>query len=149
MTAEEYQKQLLKAIKTKYNECPTLDVEGHLWWAEFEKFVKGFEAKEKKPQKDPIDFEGLLELINKTFGREFRVISSNIKAKYRARMKDGYTKEDIFRAIMVCKEHDFHVESDFQYCTPTFFSQEKTLEKYGARKDRKNEEQVNDNSPVN
>lgn len=147
MKSEEYKKQLLQAIQEKSDSLDMFDATGHIkWGSDFKEFVENFKPVEKI---EPIDFEGLLELINKTFERDFRVVSSNVKSKYRARLRDGYTKEDIFRAIMVCKEHDFHVESDFQYCTPTFFSQEKTLEKYGTRKDRKDEDKVSDNTPVN
>ena len=144
MNANEYKKLLLKRIEAEQDKISELDHTGNLWWSTFRKFVNDFEP----VTKDPIDFDGLVGLINKTFDRQFRKMTSSVKSKYRARIKDGYTKEDIFRAIMAVKENQWHIDSDFDYCTPTFFSQEKTLEKYGVKKGS-NSKSINDNSPVN
>jgi uncharacterized phage protein (TIGR02220 family) len=144
MKANEYKKDLIKAIDKEIKSLPELDGNGVLWWNTFKKFVKDFEPQVKQ---EPINFEALLDLINKTFSREFRVISGAVKSKYRARLRDGYTKEDIFRAIQNCKNAEFHTNNDYRYCTPTFFSQETTLEKWGSRKVK--DENVDDHSPVN
>jgi len=82
---------------------------------------------------ESIDFDGLLKFINKTFSRQFKVINESTRKKYKARFKDGYTKEDVFNAIRNCKEAKFHKENNFQYCTPKYFSQEDTLEKWGSK----------------
>ena len=77
-----------------------------------------------------IDYLALLEYLNKTFDRKFKLISDKVKKQFAARFKDGYTKEDIITAINNCKQNKFHVENNYQYCTPEFFSKSSTLEKY-------------------
>jgi uncharacterized phage protein (TIGR02220 family) len=79
---------------------------------------------------DKIDFDALILFINKTFGRSFKKASSAVKAKYNARLKDGYTKEDFKTAITNCSKNKFHIDNNFQYCTPEYFSRSEILDKY-------------------
>ena len=118
--------------------------------------VKGFEDKTKTPLQPPcvggnvppyvqekekekekelytIDFQALLDYVNKTFGRKFKVFSESIKVSYKARLKDWYKKEDIINAIKNCKENSYHKENNYQYCTLEFFSRSATLDKYADR----------------
>lgn len=82
---------------------------------------------------DNIDYQALLEFVNKSFGRSFKVVSDKIQRSYKARLKDGYKKEDIINAIKNCKENPYHKENNYQYCTPEFFSRAETLDKYANR----------------
>jgi uncharacterized phage protein (TIGR02220 family) len=118
--------------------------------------VKGFEDKTKTPLQDPmqggvqaplvqvqekeeekveytIDYQALLDFVNKTFGRNFQVINDKVKRSYKSRIKDGYKKEHIIEAIKNCKENAYHKENNYQYCTPEFFSRAETLDKYAHR----------------
>jgi hypothetical protein len=81
--------------------------------------------------KQVINYEALLQFINETFGREFKVINSKVKTKYIALIKQGYTKNQITNAIVNCKNNKFHIENNFQYCTPEFFSRTDVIDKYG------------------
>lgn len=80
-----------------------------------------------------IDYQALLDFVNKSFGRNFKVVSDKIQRSYKARLKDGYKKEDILNAIRNCKENAYHKENNYQYCTPEFFSRAETLDKYADR----------------
>jgi uncharacterized phage protein (TIGR02220 family) len=82
---------------------------------------------------DNIDYQALLEFVNKSFGRSFKVVSDKIQRSYKARLKDGYKKEDIINAIKNCKDNPYHKENNYQYCTPEFFSRAETLDKYADR----------------
>jgi uncharacterized phage protein (TIGR02220 family) len=82
---------------------------------------------------DNIDYQALLDFVNKSFGRNFKVVSDKIQRSYKARLKDGYKKEDILNAIRNCKENAYHKENNYQYCTPEFFSRAETLDKYADR----------------
>jgi len=82
---------------------------------------------------DNIDYQALLEFVNKSFGRSFKVVGDKIQRSYKARLKDGYKKEDIMNAIKNCKENPYHKENNYQYCTPEFFSRAETLDKYADR----------------
>ena len=46
-----------------------------------------------------INFDKLLSFLNSKTGRNFKVINEATKKKYHARLKEGYTKEDILNAI--------------------------------------------------
>ena len=81
---------------------------------------------------DKIDFDALILFINKTFGRSFKKVSIQVKAKYNARLKDGYTKEDFLTAIINCSKLQFHIDNNFQYCTPEYFSRAEILDKYSS-----------------
>jgi uncharacterized phage protein (TIGR02220 family) len=71
---------------------------------------------------EPINFDVLLDYINEKTNRSFRTINKNIKAKYKARLKEGYTKKDIQTAIDNAVKTDYHKENGFKYLTPEFFS---------------------------
>lgn len=82
-----------------------------------------------------IDFTSLLDIINKTQNRtgasKFRLINKSVKSKFNARIKEGYTKENILLAIENVSKNDYHFKNKYQYATPEFFSRSTTLDKYG------------------
>jgi uncharacterized phage protein (TIGR02220 family) len=82
---------------------------------------------------DNINYQALLDFVNKSFGRNFKVVSDKIQRSYKARLKEGYKKEDIIQAIRNCKENKFHKDNNYQYCTPEYFSRSETLDKYVDR----------------
>jgi uncharacterized phage protein (TIGR02220 family) len=89
------------------------------------------------PSVDGFDWINLLALINKTFGREFKKINDTVRAKYKARIKEGYTKEDITNAIKNCKNDSFHKDKNYKHCTPEYFSRSNTLDLHSAVQDTK------------
>ena len=91
---------------------------------------------------EKIDFEKLIEFINKNTGRNFKVINKTVKGKYLARLKDGYSKQDILDAISNSIKSDFHKEKNFKYLTPEFFSRSETLDKYSNVNNKPKENNV-------
>ena len=79
---------------------------------------------------EKIDFEKLIEFINKNTGRNFKVINKTVKGKYLARLKEGYSKQDILDAVSNSIKSDYHKGENFKYLTPEFFSRSETLDKY-------------------
>lgn len=79
---------------------------------------------------ESFDFDGLLVFINSTFGKKFKLINDKVKKKYKALIKQGYDKKQIFTAIINAKENSYHKETGYQYCTPEFFSRTETIDKY-------------------
>ena len=79
---------------------------------------------------EKIDFEKLKDLINQKTGRSFRLVNKQVKGKYLARLKEGYTKDDILNAIKNAIQSDYHKGENFKYLTPEFFSRSETLDKY-------------------
>ena len=87
-------------------------------------------VQEKEKEKEYIDYQALLEFINLCFGRNFKVINDSIKLKYKTLLKQGYEKRQIIASINNCKENTYHKETNYQYCTPEFFSRSVTIDKY-------------------
>jgi hypothetical protein len=89
------------------------------------------QLKEKEKEKEQsIAFQALLEFINLSFGRNFRVMNNSIKEKYKSLLKQGYTKQQITDSINNCKNNEYHKQNNYQYCTPEFFSRPVTIDKY-------------------
>lgn len=84
-----------------------------------------------------INWDGLLEFFNKTFSKNARVFETSIKNKYKARLRSGYTKEDILNAMLTVSKNKHHLENNYQYCTLEFFSRSSTLEKYANKSEKK------------
>jgi hypothetical protein len=80
-----------------------------------------------------IDYQALLDFVNTTFGRSFKVVTDKVKRAYNKLLKDGYKKEDILNAMKNCKENPYHKENNYQYCTLEFFSRAETIDKYADR----------------
>ena len=91
------------------------------------------ETEPPNPQRgNDIDFDKLLKLINDKTKREFKMINDTVKAKFKARIKDGYTKEDILNTINNASKDPFHIENNFKYLTPEYFSRASTIDKHSS-----------------
>lgn len=94
--------------------------------------IKNIDDVDSKGINGSIDFDELLKFINKTFKRNFRTINQKNRTAYMARIKQGYTKDDIATAIVNCKANEYHINSNYRYCTPEFFSRPDVIDKYSA-----------------
>jgi uncharacterized phage protein (TIGR02220 family) len=77
-----------------------------------------------------IDFDMLLTLLNKQSKKQFRVINSTTQAKFKARLKDGYTKDDIKNTIINAFKDEFHKECNYKHLTPDYFSRSATIDRF-------------------
>lgn len=89
-----------------------------------------------KENKEVIDFGGLLNFFNKTFGKQNRIINESVKVKYRSRIKEGYTTENIRQSIITAFKDSFHKDNGYKYCTLEYFSRSNTLDKYGFQQNK-------------
>jgi len=84
-----------------------------------------------------IDFEKLRLFINDATGRNFQVINKTVQGKYIARLKEGYSKDQIIKAVVnACKDKN-HIENGFKYLTPEFFSRADKIEMHGSEQTNK------------
>jgi uncharacterized phage protein (TIGR02220 family) len=90
------------------------------------------QVQEKEKEEYTIDFEALLQYLNDTFGRKFKVVNADVRKKYKSLFKKGYTKHDVFKSIQTCKNNSFHKDTNYQYCTPEYFSRSEIIDKYGS-----------------
>ena len=92
--------------------------------------------------KDTIDFEKLKDFISQKTGRNFKVINKKLQGKYLARLKEGYSKQDILDAVSNAVKSDYHKGENFKYLTPEFFSRAVTLDKYSNVNNKQKENSV-------
>lgn len=76
-----------------------------------------------------IDFDIFLDWFNKTTNRNFKSIPEATKKSFKARIKEGYTKDDICKAVINCSKDKFHIENP-KYLTPEFISRADKLALY-------------------
>ena len=91
---------------------------------------------------EKIDFEKLKDFINQKTGRSFKLVNKQVQGKYLARLKEGYSKQDILDAVSNAVNSDYHKENNFKYLTPEFFSRAVTLDKYSNVNNKPKENNV-------
>jgi hypothetical protein len=79
---------------------------------------------------ESIDYDVFLDFINKTFSRKFQLINDKVKNKYKALLKQGYKKNQIKQAVINASKNDYHKQTNYQYCTPEYFSRSETIDKF-------------------
>ena len=89
-----------------------------------------------------INFDKLLSFINQKTGRDFKLVNKQVKGKYLARLKEGYSKQDILDAVSNAVKNDYHKGENFKYLTPEFFSRSETLDKYSNVNNKPKENNV-------
>ena len=89
-----------------------------------------------------INFDKLLSFLNSHTKRNFKLINEETKKKYRARLKEGYSKQDILDAVSNAVNSEYHKENNFKYLTPEFFSRAVTLDKYSNVNNKQKENSV-------
>lgn len=77
-----------------------------------------------------IDFDDLLLHFNTSFRKHSNVFADRNKRLYLARLKDGYTIEQIKLAMSNAAKDQFHVESGFKHCTLEFFTRAEKIDKF-------------------
>jgi uncharacterized phage protein (TIGR02220 family) len=99
--------------------------------------VAGGVAQEKEEEEEKvqisiasqIDFDKLLEYFNKVTNKKFKSIPDKAKKAFNARLKEGYTKNEIMQAILNCSQDEFHLNNP-KYLTPEFISRPDKFVKY-------------------
>lgn len=76
--------------------------------------------------------QDVIDCLEQNTKRKFRKINDSVRSKFNARIKDGYTIEDIRTAIVNASQNQYHKETGFQYLTPEFFSRPATLDKWSV-----------------
>lgn len=73
-----------------------------------------------------IDF---LEKFNNSLKRNFKILDNKTKSQLNARIKEGFTIEEILLAAQNCSKDQYHIENP-QYLTPEFITRSDKLQKY-------------------
>lgn len=85
--------------------------------------------KEKEKEKDGGEFEVFISDFNEIMGKRY---SGTQKAHehFKARSKEGYTRQDFQTAIRSCMADDHHIKSSYKWLTPEFITRADQLEKW-------------------
>jgi len=91
--------------------------------------------------------ENFLLKFNSIKKSKFRVVTKKFKQQLSARIKEGFTEEEILLATEACSKDPYHQENP-QYLTPEFITRPDKLEKYlnhaRIRNDRAEQKQYED-----
>lgn len=84
----------------------------------------------KKVDESKLDFEQLKNYYNLVFSKSMRVVCEKTKRQFNKRIKEGYTKADIKKAIDNASNDKFHESNDFKHVTLEFISRSDKFTKY-------------------
>ena len=98
---------------------------------------KTIKEKVKKESASTLDWDKFLAFFNQTFNKRVTVFDTSIKNKYKARLKSGYTKENIIDAMINVSKDSFHLETSFKHIGLDFFSKPDKLSKYAFKSEKK------------
>jgi hypothetical protein len=98
---------------------------------------KTIKEKVKKESASTLDWDKFLAFFNQTFNKRVTVFDTSIKNKYSARLKSGYTKENIIDAMLTVSKDSFHVETNFKHIGLDFFARPDKLSKYSFKSEKK------------
>jgi uncharacterized phage protein (TIGR02220 family) len=103
-------------------------------------------VKDNKPHltDEAIDFYALLDAYNKLTGKNAKVVNDKTKRQIKARFKEGYTKDDLWEAMVNCSKDPFHIEKKYNHFTLEFISRSDKLDKYLTAKPIKENLKIND-----
>ncbi len=89
--------------------------------------------KDKDKEKDndiKIDWKALIGYFNQVTGKKSRTVDKKAKAQLLARLKEGYTKDDIGKAIRNCANDRHHKENNLKWLTLEFISRPNQFDKW-------------------
>ena len=91
--------------------------------------IKESKVKESKVN---IDSSKLLSVFNSILGKNSRVVSQKAKNQINERIKEGYTKDDIVKAITNASKDSHHIDTSYKYLTLEFITRPDKLERFVA-----------------
>ncbi|UBZ15348.1 DUF4373 domain-containing protein [Flagellimonas marinaquae] len=106
---------------------------------------KGDSSKDSKNQE--INWDKLLNEFNKITGKKSRVVPDKAKRQIKARLKEGYSRNQILFAIKNCHMDPYHQENP-RFLTLEFISRADKLEKYAQEVSKKKPKSFYDRIPI-
>jgi len=82
--------------------------------------------------------KNILDMFNKVFNKRSRVVSKKVANRYKEILK-YYDMKEIKQAMINASKDDFHIESNFKYCTLEYFARLEQIDKWVSVKVKKEE----------
>jgi uncharacterized phage protein (TIGR02220 family) len=73
-----------------------------------------------------------IEGVNSLLGKKFKG-SADVEKKLMARIKEGRTLEEILLAVKNASKDSYHIEQEYKYLTPEFFTRADKLDKFSQQ----------------
>ena len=83
-----------------------------------------------KEEEDLFNFDSLLKHLNKSKGSSHRTVSDKAKRSINARIKEGFTTDDIKLAISNACVDSFHKDNNFKFITLEYITRQDQLDKW-------------------
>ncbi len=83
----------------------------------------------------------LVALVNSMLGTKFRN-TDKVKRQWAARLKEGFTLEEVALAIKGAKDSQYHKESKYKYLTAEFFTRSDKIEMWKGKPEPPKQEMV-------
>lgn len=100
------------------------------------------------PPIEKIDWDALIIKFNLFFNKKTKLINKSDRAKFNARLKDGWTKNDIAAAMESIRSDPFHKEEGYKHVTYEYLSRDGTLQRH-ATKSENTDRIINDSWEAN
>lgn len=100
------------------------------------------------PPIEKIDWDALIVKFNLFFNKKTKLINKGDRAKFNARLKDGWTKMDIAAAMESIRSDPFHKEEGYKHVTYEYLSRDGTLQRH-ATKGENTDRIINDSWEAN
>lgn len=75
-------------------------------------------------------WDQLLKKFNKLLGRKHRIVTDKAKRNYKARIKEGYTDNDIEKVVLNIMNDDYHKETNYKYVTLEYCLRQEPFERF-------------------
>jgi uncharacterized phage protein (TIGR02220 family) len=95
------------------------------WYKECLKSIANANANANEDNNIKVFFESFKKITNK----KLRVIDEKTERQFNARIKEGYTIDEILEATQNCKNDKYHIENP-KFLTPEFITRSDKLQKY-------------------
>jgi uncharacterized phage protein (TIGR02220 family) len=90
----------------------------------------GIREEKRREDKEDSIYIGFVSFVNNTLNRKFTTKDSKAKRQLIARLKDGYTNEQIKIAIVNASKDSWHIENKYKYLSPEFFTRSDKIDKF-------------------
>lgn len=87
--------------------------------------------------KSKIDFNLLIQYFNKCTGKKTRIVNKKAKKQILERVKDGYTKNEIAKAILNASKSKHHIDSNYRHLTLELISRPEKFDMFLTMEDSK------------
>ena len=108
----------------------TLDQQQVIYFKDLSIIADDVLAFKEKTEHIGFDSKQFIKQFNYHTGKAHRILENKAKRQLKQRLKEGYSKQDVLKAIKNCAADSYHKETKLKYLTPEFITRSDKLDKY-------------------